>query len=65
MAIVLVEEDRPARTVRSGADTFTIAAGTRLVVETSPGGGEILDTVVPAGKSWLVTASVYILETAA
>lgn len=62
MAIVLVEEARPAKTVKSGADTFVVTAGQKVTVETTPGGAEILDAEVPAGKTWTVTVSVYILE---
>ena len=63
MAIVLVEESRPAKTVLNGSDTVILAAGKHVKVETSPGGEELLDAVVPAGKTWTVTVGVYILET--
>ena len=62
MAIELRTEALPARTTKTGNDTFTVAAGKRLIVETSPQGDEILDVEVPAGKTWTVTVNVYIQE---
>ena len=62
MAIELRTEALPARTTKTGNDTFTVAAGKHLIVETSPQGDEILDVEVPAGKTWTVTVNVYIQE---
>ena len=62
MAIELRTEALPARTTKSGNDTFTVAAGKCLIVETSPQGVEFLDVEVPAGKTWTVTVNVYIQE---
>ena len=39
-----------------------VPAGQRLKIETSPGGGEILDVEVPAGKKWNVYVKVDIQE---
>lgn len=54
----------PARVKRSGEESgVVIAEGQRLRIETSPGGAEVLDVDVPAGKQWVVTVSVSIDET--
>jgi len=37
-------------------------AGKRLKIETSPGGEEILDEEVPAGKSWKIRIAVSVEE---
>ncbi len=42
---------------------LAVAAGQRLTVETSPGGAEVLDEIVPANKLWTVSLSVKIVET--
>lgn len=63
MAIVLVNESLPARVSYQGSATVTAPAGRHVKVETSPGGEELLDAVVPAGKTWVVTVNVYIQET--
>ena len=44
----------PALTkITANDDGLTIPAGQRLRIETSPGGAEILDAIVPAGKRWI------------
>ena len=64
MAIVLTEYDWPVRLMKSGrADDVGIVAGQRLVIETSPGGKEVMDAVCPVGKAWNVTIIVEIEET--
>ena len=66
MSINLTSTDSamvPAYTVRVGNDDFVISAGKRLKIETSPQGVEILNTVVPSGKSWSVHVDVTIIET--
>lgn len=63
MAITLVADALPARTTRQGSDTFTVTAGQRVTIETAPRGIEVLDAVVPAGKTWTVTVNVYVVET--
>jgi len=55
----------PARTVKAGRAIVEIPAGQRLTIETSPGGTEILDLEVPAGKQWTVHLGVDITETSA
>ena len=50
-------------TTKADTVTFTVLAGNHLRVETSPAGDEIMDGVVPTGKSWEVTMTVYITET--
>ena len=63
MAITLVEESRPARMWKYGGDSFELVAGKHLKIETSPGGEELLDAVVPAGKTWDINLTVNIVET--
>jgi len=63
MTFSLVEESRPAKTVLSGSGDFTVSSGKHLRVETSPGGEEIFDAVVPEGKTWSVVMSINIVET--
>lgn len=62
MAIILSEETRTAKTVRQGSDSFTLAAGKILKIETSPDGEEILNETVPTGKVWTVIVSVHVRE---
>ena len=52
----------PTLTYLNGDERFTLAAGKELKIETSPDGEEILETTVPAGKSWEVTVGVSIVE---
>lgn len=60
----LITTELPARTKKSGEESgITLAAGESLVVETTPGGSEILEATVPAGKEWRATVSVSIDET--
>lgn len=66
MAIELTSKTRPAvaaRTLYSGSDRFNVAAGQLLRIETSPGGAEILDVEVIAGKTWDVVVRVEVIET--
>lgn len=66
MAIILTDHEWTAKSIKSGAEEGTpIAAGQRLVIETSPGGGEILDVECPAGKAWTARVIVEITETTA
>jgi len=62
MAIELRTEALPARTTKAGNGTFTVPAGKTLKFETTPGGQELLNVVVPAGKTWTVTVNVYVVE---
>ena len=53
----------PVRTKRSGEEGgIVITAGQSLKIETSPGGYDILDAEVPAGKQWTAVVSVSIDE---
>ena len=53
----------PAATRLSGEEgSILIPAGQKLVIETSPGGSEILDETVPANKKWTVSVGVNIHE---
>jgi len=40
------------------AGDIIISAGQLFRIETSPGGAEILDVEVPAGKQWTISISV-------
>ena len=46
--------------IKSGGDTFEVAAGKSLKLETSPGGETYLDETVPSGKKWTVNVSMQI-----
>ena len=52
-----------AGSVYSGSETFDVAAGKAVIIETSPSGVEILNKECPAGKEWNVTVSITIRET--
>ena len=52
----------PASCRLSGSESITLMAGKRLKIETSPGGEEILDEEVPAGKSWKIRIAVSVEE---
>ena len=54
-----VEEEK----VHTGSESFTISAGKKLKIETSPQGSEILSITVPEGKVWKVTLTISISET--
>ena len=63
MAIDLSTENVTAKNIYTGDDTFTLAAGKSLKVESSPNGEEHYDDTVPEGKSWSVTVFLRIEET--
>lgn len=48
---------------KAASETFAVVAGQKLIIETSPGGAEILDIECPAGKKWSVSAVVDVTET--
>jgi len=48
---------------RSGTEEVVLPAGTTLKIETSPGGTEILNVEVPAGKEWSACLMVSVDET--
>ena len=61
--ITLVRRTLPARTKLTGEQgDLVVAAGQTLVIETSPGGVEVLSAECPAGKTWRVSISVSIDE---
>lgn len=62
MAIVLSNRDITITKKRNGQDAFNMVAGETLKVETSPGGEDILEVTVPAGKRWSVRVGVRISE---
>lgn len=45
-----------------GVCEFTVTSGQHLKIETSPGGEDILDVVVPAGKTWLIQGKMFVNE---
>ena len=60
----LVTVDNPATTKITGEQTeITVTAGQSIRIETSPGGEEILESVVPIGKTWTLAVNVNIDET--
>ncbi len=62
--MILVESSSPARVKQHGEEeSVVISAGMKLTIETSPGGIDILDETVPAGKQWVAKISVDIDET--
>ena len=63
MSITLREETFTAVSGYIGQGMVVVPAGKRLVIESTPGGEEVLDAEVPAGKSWEVHISVHINET--
>ena len=63
MAWPLISDNVEALSRLAAGGNLTLAAGEHLTIETSPGGEEYLDVVVPNGKSWAVSVSVSITET--
>jgi hypothetical protein len=58
-----LETAYPAGTViKSGGDTFEVAAEKTLKIETSPGGVTYLNGTVPSGKKWIVHVIVKVEE---
>lgn len=54
----------PARTKLTGEQgNIVLPAGRVFKIETTPGGAEVLEVTVPAGKVWTVVISVSIDET--
>ncbi len=60
--IALVTEVTPEQVYLRGSGGFTATAGKHIKIEVSPGGEEIMDAVVPAGKKWSGTISLQIKE---
>ena len=59
----LVDQSQVARTAKIGRQNVEVFAGQSLKIETAPGGVEVLDSEVPAGKKWTVYIYVEIVET--
>ena len=60
MSISLAEQNIVAQKRYSGSGDYTILAGESIKIEVS--GNTILDTDVPAGKSWTTNITVSITE---
>ena len=58
----LKDTSQQAATKYAGRDTITIPGGKTFKIETSPNGEEILNQVVPEGKTWVVDMNVKITE---
>jgi len=58
MAIVLSS----GKVRRTGAGEASLVEGQSLRIETSPNGEELLNVVVPAGKTWKVNIAVVVDE---
>jgi len=54
--------ESPARIQYQGDGTFNIPGEQSLIIETSPGGLDVLDEEVPSGKRWIVTIRLSITE---
>ncbi len=58
--------ERPAREaalISRTSEVVELTTSQRLKIETSPGGEELLDVVVPLGKHWSVGITVTVTET--
>ncbi len=49
--------------IRGANEIVELDAGKRFVIGMSPGGVEVLDEVVPAGKHWSICVSITVTET--
>ena len=63
MAIDLSAQEITAQDVYTGDDTFALAAGKTITIETSPNGDELYSGTVPEGKAWNITIFLKIVET--
>ncbi len=62
--IAFISRSFPASTTLHGEETgVVVAAGKSIVIETTPGGLDICNETVPAGKVWTVSIGVNIVET--
>ena len=53
----------PERTFyKNQSCSVVVTAGRRLIIETSPGGADVAEGIVPVGKKWNVTFRIYITE---
>ena len=53
----------PAKSNYSGSGELEVSGGKHLKIETTPSGLDILDVVVPEGKTWKVRIDISIEET--
>ena len=60
--IILELAEVPHQVTRLGRKILVLTAGMHLKIETSPGGDEILDVVVPEGKAWKVNVTIAVYE---
>ena len=60
--IVLTETYPTGTIVKSGGETFEIAAGKHLMIGSNPPENLILDDTVPVGKKWIANISVSVKE---
>lgn len=63
MAWPLISDNVEAVTRFTSGGNLTLSVGKHLTIETSPGGEEYIDVVVPDGKLWNIRVSVSITET--
>lgn len=61
MQLKTIESPAVMQLTGEAAD-IVIEAGQRFVIETSPGGADILDAEVPADKQWIVGISIDVRE---
>ena len=60
--IILELAEVPHQVTRLGRKILVLTAGMHLKIETSPGGAELLDAVVPEGKTWQVDINLVITD---
>lgn len=53
---------KPKNKYMAGSNEFTATAGQNVVIETSPGGEDILDETVPEGHEWACKVWIEITE---
>ena len=52
-----------AALISRASEIVELDPGKQFRIETSPGGAEVLDVIVPAGKHWSVGVSITVIET--
>jgi len=60
--MILVKKEPAVAIGYYGTEVLNIAADKHLKVETSPDGEDVLDAVVPTGKTWVARITVSIQE---
>lgn len=63
--MILNSVNYPARVQLTGQESFTLAAGQRLLLRHQSPAVELLDAEVPAGKAWNVVVTISVEETGA